>query len=79
MGDIVNELRSGGPCSGDIGCANELCSKAAAEIERLRNALKKVESIGNETLNSWPFGDNCKVGVIAEMVCVASLAHRSEK
>jgi hypothetical protein len=53
MSDIVWSLRNDVPCNGDIGCAQELCEKAAAEIERLRAenerlraALGKV-AIGN--------------------------------
>jgi len=42
MTDIVWSLRNDVPCNGDIGCAQELCEKAAAEIERLRSALRDV-------------------------------------
>jgi hypothetical protein len=49
MTDIVWSLRNDVPCNGDIGCAQELCEKAAAEIERLRAALE----IAANDLNDW--------------------------
>lgn len=49
MTDIVWSLRNDVPCNGDIGCAQELCEKAAAEIERLRAALE----VAANDLNNW--------------------------
>lgn len=45
MTDIVWSLRNDVPCNGDIGCAQELCEKAAAEIERLlaKNAQNLID------------------------------------
>jgi len=43
MSEILDELRSGGPCSGDIACAADVCKEAAGRIEELESALKDVE------------------------------------
>jgi len=43
MSEILDELRSGGPCSGDIACAADVCADAANRIEALESALKDVE------------------------------------
>ncbi len=51
MTDIVWSLRNDVPCNGDIGCAQELCEKAAAEIERLRTALEEIRDAGPMTLD----------------------------
>ena len=51
MTDIVWSLRNDVPCNGDIGCAQELCEKAAAEIERLRAALVEIRDAGPMTLD----------------------------
>jgi hypothetical protein len=40
--DIVERLHES-PCSGDIGCAHNLCVEAADEIERLREKNKELE------------------------------------
>lgn len=42
MPDIVWSLRNDVRCSGDIGCADELCNKAADEIQRLRRAFAEA-------------------------------------
>ena len=44
MTDIVEYLHDS-PCKGDIGCAHDLCVAAANEIERLREALRKIEEL----------------------------------
>ena len=43
MTDIVWSLREDCPCISDIGCAQELCNQAAAEIEQLRQVLENIQ------------------------------------
>lgn len=52
MTDIVWSLHNDVPCNGDIGCAQELCEKAAAEIEHLRAENTKLRAAVEEIYKS---------------------------
>ena len=43
--ELLKKLRNDVPCSGDIGCALELCNQAADEIEALTAIMAKQQEI----------------------------------
>lgn len=65
MTDIVYRLRNEVPCTSDIGCADELCNEAAAEIERLRAALEVTSNDCKEA-----FADNERLRAALEGAAV---------
>lgn len=59
MSDIVWSLRNDVPCNGDIGCAQELCEKAAAEIERLRAENERLRAALQAVMNDLEIVVEC--------------------
>ena len=55
--DIVERLRLDRPCISDVDCCGDICIEAADEIERLRGALRTIDSLIPKTkeITDFPY------------------------